>query len=104
MARTGVGDLGFLNALGEEIAADYEQLLSGNHTAPILTQTGQLIVGGPVWTGANPDGTWSGYTAQNWSDPYTSSATVGIVNGGSGWLSSYLLSANQVARLYCISE
>jgi hypothetical protein len=103
-SRSSIGDNGFINVLGEQIAADRDQLYAGEFTAPILTQTGVELVGHvPVWTGANPDGTWSGWTANDWVDPF-STATVGNLNGaGSQWLSNGTQWAEFSARLYCIS-
>ena len=99
-----VGNNGFVNSLGQHIASDAAELFSGDFSAPILTQYGDALPGYvPVWTGANPDGTWSGYTAEEWQDPF-SSATIGNLNGaGSEWISDVIYPSNDGARFYCIS-
>lgn len=106
-SRAGVGNHGFVNVLGQQIAADRAELLSGDFTAPLLTQTGALLPGETlVWTGSNPDGTWSGASANDWVIIDLTPATVGrLVNGsGSDWLSYTTLSPwFHAAHLYCVA-
>jgi hypothetical protein len=102
--RAGLANSYYLNVLGDLVAADRDQLLSGQHTSPILTQTGIELAGTniPVWTGSTPEGTWSGFTAEDWSTTQ-STATVGNLNGeGSAWISNGTRSSQFGARLYGI--
>jgi hypothetical protein len=102
--RASIAD-NFINTNGDVIATSYQQLLSGQWSAPILDEHGNAVTGTnvPVWTGANPDATWSGFTAENWTDPFSSGATVGnAVGSGTTWVSNGTRAANLGPRLYGI--
>lgn len=103
--RANLGNNEYVNTKGDLVASNRAQLYSGLFTAPILTQNGNAVTGTnvPVWTGSNPDGTWSGFTAFNWSQPFGSLATVGnAVGTGSAWLSNGVRASNLGARLYAV--
>jgi hypothetical protein len=52
-------------------------------------------------SGWKSGGTWSGFTTDDWMNPFSSGATIGRVNGsGSNWLSSGTQAAHLGARLY----
>lgn len=112
--RVGVGDLGFINVHGEQIAEDRDELFLGNHSAPILSLSGQQPTGYvPVWTGVGQvreeiSGTGrmdaiAGLAAHDWTD-WLGTAHIGNLNGeGSEWLSSGTKNAwDGAARLYGI--
>ncbi|MEZ6072271.1 MAG: hypothetical protein R3C10_18930 [Pirellulales bacterium] len=103
--RSSLGNFGYVNVLGQDVAATEEQLLSGDLTAPILDQNGQLVEGSvPVWTGATADGSWSGFTCDEWTNPFAAAATVGNLNGtGSERISNGTRSCSLGARLLCVS-
>jgi hypothetical protein len=99
--RAGLSNAEFVNVNGDVVARDREELYSGAHLAPILTPQGNQVTG-PVWTGANADGTWSGLTANNWTRRHGWTATVGNAAGpgNTTWLSNGTRAGNLAARLY----
>jgi len=103
--RAVVGNAAFLNIAGQEVAIDRDQLYSGVLSAPILTETGQVVTGSnvPVWTGSTSTGDWSGLTCDNWTSPFASAATIGNLNGaGTQRLSDGTRACFLGARFYCL--
>ncbi len=110
-------DTEWVNMNGDLVAANSNDLLLGNFSAPILTETGQQLTGVvPVWTGltapytvgtgiqsyVRADGT---YNASGWTDPYTSSAAIGNLNGqGTEWINHGTQAAYDVAKLYGLTR
>jgi hypothetical protein len=81
--RAQIADGHFLNVKGQVVAHNSDELYFGPHHAPILDEHGQVVAGVnvPIWTGSTANGGWSGLTADDWTNPFSSGATVGNLNG-----------------------
>jgi hypothetical protein len=102
--RSGISAYPFINVNGDIVAAGNGAIYAGNFSAPILNQNGQAVAGiVPVWTGSTGFGVWSGFTCEDWDNPFASGGTVGNLNGaGTTWLDNGTRACNLGARLYCV--
>jgi hypothetical protein len=105
ITRAGLVDQRYYNTSGDLVAADRASLLSGQHTAPILTQGGNQLTGTQaVWTGASSTGTSAPESCINWSTT-SGVARAGNLNGtGSEWISLGDINCSTLARLYCVGD
>jgi hypothetical protein len=101
--RAGLGNNKYYNTAGQVVANSRDDLLSGNFSAPILTQQGLALTGAQgVWTGALPNGNASGNSCTNWSST-SGVANSGNVNGtGTNWLDQAAITCLTQQRLYCV--
>ena len=92
---------------GNVVADNREDLLSGQLKHPVdITEDGDRITPGEVWTGTNPDGTATAQNCLDWdSHNKSSNGIVGYTEtSGGGWTKTRASSCGERHYHYCVRE